>query len=382
MIVTGEASGDLHGGKLIEAAGRIDPDLTFFGVGGPCMRQAGCEIVLPAEDLAVMGFVEVLGHLPTLWRAFRKLRGLLYGDRRPDVLVLVDFQEFNLLLARAGRKAGIPVLFFVGPTVWAWRRGRVKHFARAVDRLAVIFPFEPDYYAGEDIEVRYVGHPLLDEVQVTCDRNRFLERIGLDPALPVVGLFPGSRKSELRYNLPTILETAAALRNRFPEVQFVMPVASSFNPEEIDHYLGDNPLAIRNLRENVYDVANACDAVLTVSGTVTLQVALVGTPMVILYRMAPLTYAVGRRVVKVPHIGLVNIVAGREIVREFVQQHAIAANLAQEIETILRDRQYNSAMRRNLEQVRALMGEPGCSERVAKMVIELSLCHANKEQQI
>jgi lipid-A-disaccharide synthase len=380
LIVTGEASGDLHGGNLIEAARRIDPDLFFYGVGGPRMREAGCKILIPAEELAVMGLIEVFGHLPTLWRAFRKLKALLRGENRPDVLILIDFQEFNLLLARAARRAGVPVLFYVGPTVWAWRRGRVKQFARAVDRLAVIFPFEPDYYLGEDIDVEYVGHPLLDEVRVTQDKNLLLQKLGLRAARPVVGLFPGSRKSELKYNLPTILETATLIRDRLPEVQFVMPVAPSFDVTEIHRLLGSNPLSIQAVQESVYDIANACDAVLTVSGTVTLQVALVGTPMTILYKMAPLTYAVGRRVVKVSHIGLVNIVAGRQIVKEFIQQEATAENLAAEILKILQDSHYNRNLREELDKVRGLMGEAGCSGRVARMAVDLSHGSSSKEQ--
>lgn len=379
MVVAGEASGDLHGANMIRAAKTIDPGLSFFGVGGDRMAQAGCEIVLPAEELEVMGLVDVIGHLPVLWRAFKSLKKMFYGAQRPDVLVLIDFQEFNLLLARQARKAGVPVVFYVGPTVWAWRRGRVKRFARAVDRLAVIFPFEPAYYAEEDIQVEYVGHPLLDEARVTRERDDFLRELGLDSTRPVVGLFPGSRNSELKYNLPTMLETAERVARQVAGAQFLLPVAASFNLEHMRGLVAGFALPIRLIQESIYDVANACDAILTVSGTVTLQIALVGTPMAIIYKTAPLNYAIAKRVVNLTHIGLPNIVAGRPIVREFIQHQANAELIADEIVKMLTDSTYQRALRQELAQVRCHMGKAGCSERVAQMVSEFSHRHQLKE---
>lgn len=372
LIVAGEASGDLHGANMIRAAKDIDPNLSFYGVGGPRMKQAGCDILLPAEELEVMGLVDVVGHLPVLWRAFKSLKKILYSPQRPDVLVLIDFQEFNLLLARQAKKAGVPVVFYVGPTVWAWRRGRVKRYARAVDRLAVIFPFEPAYYADEDIEVEYVGHPLLDEAVGTRQRDDYLQELGLDSSRPVVGIFPGSRNSELKYNLTTMLEAAERVALQLPGVQFLLPVAPCFDLETMRHRIQSCMLPILLVRESIYDVANACDAVLTVSGTVTLQIALVGTPMAILYKTAPLNYAIAKRVVNLTHIGLPNIVAGREVVREFIQHQASAELLADEIVRILTDAEYQGSLRRGLAQVRQHMGDAGCSQRVAQMVSELS----------
>jgi lipid-A-disaccharide synthase len=372
MIVTGEASGDLHGASLIRAAKAIDPGLSFFGAGGSCMAAEGCEIVIPSEELAVMGLVEVVGHLPVLWQAFRRLKSLLRGKHRPDVLVLIDFQEFNLLLARQAKRAGVPVLFYIGPTVWAWRQGRVKSIARAVDRLAVIFPFEPAYYANEEIAVEYVGHPLLDEAQVTRERSDFLQGAGLDPMRPVVGLFPGSRKSELRYNLPVILEAAGLILRQIPGVQFLLPVASSFTREDMVDRLGDCTVPVQLVQESIYNTINACDAIISVSGTVTLQIALIGTPMAIVYKTAPLNFAIGRRVVRVAHIGLANIVVGREVVREFVQDAASAENIAGEIIKILKEPDYNAMIRRDLAGIRREMGEPGCARRVARMASEMS----------
>jgi lipid-A-disaccharide synthase len=255
----------------------------------------------------------------------------------------------------------------------------VKTFARAVDRLAVIFPFEPAYYADEDLAVEYVGHPLLDEVLVTETRDAYLQRLGLDPGLPVVGIFPGSRNSELRNNLPTMLEAAELVRRQVPAAQFLLPVAPSLALDDVRQRLVSHSLPIHLVQHSIYDTANACDAIISVSGTATLQIALVGTPMAIVFKTGPFNYAIGRRVVKLTHIGLPNIVGGRELVREFIQHRATAENIAGEILKILQDARYRDNMRRELAQVRRHMGEAGCSERVARMVSELSQAAGIKE---
>ncbi|MDY0262062.1 lipid-A-disaccharide synthase [Syntrophotalea acetylenica] len=380
MIVTGEASGDLHGAHLIEAAGHLDPGLQFFGVGGPCMARAGCEILLPGEELAVMGLVEVLGHLPTLWRAFRRLKKILHGPQRPDVLVLIDFAEFNLLLAAQAKKAGVPVVYYVSPQVWAWRRGRVRRIAAVVDRLAAIFPFEPELYKGLDIDVEYVGHPLLDAFEISSERCSYLRALGLDPDRPVIGLFPGSRKNELKYIATTILQSAVFLRRSFPDAQFLLPVASSFRRQDMQDLVAPFGLPVTLTDGSIYDTIKACDAIITVSGTVTLQIALVGTPMAIVYKMAPLSYAIGKRLIRVPFIGLANIVAGRGVVKEFIQQQATPDQIAREIEAILTNPDYNDAMRAGLAAIQHRMGEGGCAARVARMVSELSRKSTAKER--
>lgn len=371
MIVTGEASGDLHGANLVAAARRLDPGLEFFGAGGTRMAAAGCDLLVSGDDIAVMGVVEVLGHFPAIRRAFARLAAELRGDRPPAALVLIDFPEFNLRLAKVARAAGVPVLYYVSPQVWAWRRGRVRKIAAVVDALAAIFPFEPELYRGLDIRAEYVGHPLLDEFAEPTPRLKFLTALGIEPARPVVGIFPGSRRSELRYNLEVMLAAAERIRVSRPDVAFLLPLAPGFSRDEVAGRLAGRALPITLVAENIYDTANACDAILAVSGTVTLQIALVGTPLAIVYRMAPLTYAIGKRLVKVPHIGLVNIVAGREVVREFIQHEATPAKLAAEIGRLLDDDDYAARMRADLAGVRAQLGAPGCSARVARMLLEL-----------
>lgn len=372
LIVTGEASGDLHGANLIQASATLDPGLSFFGVGGKRMADAGCRILFPGEELAVMGLVEVVGHFPTIWRAFQRLKGILLGPERPDLLILIDFPDFNLRLAREAKRAGVPVLYYVSPQVWAWRRGRVKKIARVVDRLAVIFPFEAEFYRGEDLEVEYVGNPLLDEARVTTGREEFLRSCGIDPARRVVGLFPGSRGNELRYNFETIVGAAGRIVQRFPDIAFLLPVAPSLEIEAFRERLAGHDLPVTLTRESIYDVANACDAVICVSGTVTLQTALAGTPMAVVYKMAPLTYQIGKRMIRVPFISLANIVAGEGVIREFIQDGATAETVAAEILRFLDDPDYSGTVRQGLSRVRERMGEKGCSARVARMASEMS----------
>lgn len=371
MIVTGEASGDLHGANLIEAALQRDPSLSFFGVGGTRMAEAGCDLLIRGEELAVMGLIEVLGHFPVIHRAFKRLKDLLTGTDRPDALVLIDFPEFNLRLAREAKRAGVPVLYYVSPQVWAWRRGRVKKIAAVVDRLAAIFPFEPELYKGLPIRVDYVGHPLLDEFVVDQSRNTYLHALGLDPTCPVVGIFPGSRRNELRYNFAVMLSAAARIRQQHPDVLFLLAVAPSLDRREIEESLDGCNLPVTLVDGNIYNAANACHAVLAVSGTVTLQVALVGTPMAIVYRMAPLTYAIGKRLVKVPYIGLANIVVGEGVVREFIQDAATAESLSAEISRILSDTGYAGQIRQGLSKVRDRLGSAGCSQRVAVILQDM-----------
>ncbi len=373
MIVTGEASGDLHGAKLISEVRSLLPDTEFFGVGGHKMASAGCDILIPGEKLAVMGIVEVLGHFPVIWTSFQKLKGLLTGGNKPDALVLIDFPEFNLRLARHAEKAGVPVLYYVSPQVWAWRRGRVKKIAAVVDSLAAIFPFEPALYHGLDILVKYVGHPLLDEFDESGNCQDLRPGLQISPDRKVVGLFPGSRRNELRYMLDTLVASAQLIFKKNPKVHFLVPIAGTLAKEEIQsHFPEDLPISFIGADDaTIYDVAKSCDTILTVSGTVTLQIALVGTPMAILYKLSPVSYAIGKRLVKVDHIGLANIVAEKRIVPEFIQEMATPEALADEALRVLDDPVYAETMREGLKEVNTKLGEPGCSNRVAKMLVDM-----------
>ena len=373
MIIASEASGDIHGAKLIKAMQESAPATTFLGVGGKQMADAGCEIVIPGEELAVMGLIEVLGHLPVVWRSLRMLKNVLRSEKRPDALVLIDSPEFNLRLAKHAKNVGIPVLYYVSPQVWAWRSGRVKSIARVVDKLAAILPFEPEYYRGADIDVRYVGHPLLDEFRITRSRQALLEELQVNPDQAVVGLLPGSRRNELKYMLETLVQTAQQLLAKQPGLHFLVPVASTLTREEIaSRFPADLPVTfIEQTQASIYDVANACDAIASVSGTVTLQVALVGTPMVIFYKLSPISYLIGKMLIEVDHFGLANIVAGKRVVKEYVQHQATPEALCDEIMKILLDPEYAQRIRTDLAGVQQDLGAPGCSGRVAAMLLEL-----------
>jgi lipid-A-disaccharide synthase len=373
MIVTGEASGDLHGANLIKAVNALSADTRFFGAGGQRMAAAGCDILIPGEDLAVMGVFEVLGQLPVIWRSFQRLKRELSGRQKPDALVLIDFPDFNLRLANQAKKAGVPVLYYISPKVWAWRQGRVKKIAERVDSLAVIFPFEPALYDGLDVLVKYVGHPLLDEFAASCGGVDLRQELQIPETKKIVGLFPGSRRSELRYMLDIIVESAKLIIENEPNAHFLVPIANSLKKEGIkSRFTSDFPVTfIETGNTTIYDIASSCDTIISVSGTVTLQIALAGTPMAILYRTSPMSYEIGSRLVKVDHAGLPNIVANRRIAPEFIQDEATPEALANEALHVLTDAAYADKMRDDLLSVQKQLGDPGCSIRVAEMLFAL-----------
>ncbi|MBE0500721.1 MAG: lipid-A-disaccharide synthase [Desulfuromonadales bacterium] len=372
LIVAGEPSGDLHAANMIQAARVINPGLSFFGVTGPKMRAAGCETLLCYDEISVMGFVEVIGRLPAIRRAFKRVTAAFISEQRPDLLILVDFPGFNMRLARAAKKAGIPILYYIAPKVWAWRQGRAKTLAATVDRMAVIFPFEPEFYKPYGLQADYVGNPLLDDYAASLKVKTDLKGFNDTAGEQIVGLFPGSRRSEIRYNLDTMLQAARLLSAERPELKFVLPLASSLDRAEIAAQITASGLAVEIVENDIYTVAAACSAVLAVSGTVTLQIALTGTPLAVMYRTSAISAAIARQVVKIPYVSLVNIIAGREVVREFLQEDATPEKLAAEMLKILDDPDCKAQICSGLDEVRKLMGAPGCSLKVAEIVQEMT----------
>ena len=370
MIVTGEASGDLHGANLIRSYKKISPQDRFFGVGGKRMSKEGCELLIQSEDLAVMGLFEVLFHLPRIWKSFQYLKKQFFGENPPDALVLIDFPEFNLRLAKQAKKAGIPVLYYVSPQVWAWRRGRVKKIAKIVDVLAAIFPFEPKLYEGLDIDVQYVGHPLIDEYSHEEAGQGIGKLSNIPKEKKIIGLFPGSRQNEIHYMLQTLVNAAKIINEQLDDVQFLVPVAGSLSRDMIESaFSTDLPITYIDTNEtSIYQVAHTCDAILTVSGTVTLQIALMETPIVFFYQLWPLSYAIGKKLVQVEHIGLVNIVAEQRVVPEFIQNDAKPETLAAAVLQFFQDKNYALEVASKLKLVKTRLGQPGCSDRVAKIL--------------
>ncbi|MDD2897410.1 MAG: lipid-A-disaccharide synthase [Desulfuromonadaceae bacterium] len=379
MIVAGEASGDIYGADLVREAHKLDHELHFFGIGGTRMREAGVDTLVDSSVMAVVGLVEVIKHFDVISAAFKMLKRIIL-EAPPDLLVLIDYPGFNLRLAKVAKKAGVKVLYYISPQIWAWRQGRVKKIARLVDHMAVILPFEAPFYQKAGVPVTFVGHPMLDLVAVSIDRAVAATSFSLDPLKKTVGLFPGSRHNEIERLLPVIIAAAVRLKERFPDIQFILPLASTLKSDDIVPQLKAAGLDVTTTRDRIHDMIRACDAVISVSGTVTLEIALVGTPMVIIYKLSPLTYQLAKRLIKVPNIGLCNIVAGETVVQELIQDQANSETIASEIEKLLTDRSYHTAIAHKLGDVRAKLGCGGASVNTAR--IALSLCGINTDSAV
>lgn len=370
MFSAGEASGDQHAAHMFSEMKKLRPGIGGIGMGGAKMAGAGIDVRYDSSQIAVIGLVEVVRHYAEIRRALKSMQSLLAAER-PDLLVCVDYKEFNFKLATYAKRIGIKVLFYVSPQVWAWRPGRVKQYGRVIDRMAVIFPFETAYYEAENVPVRYVGHPSVDKAHPQYSKNEDFARFGLSAEKPVVGLLPGSRSGEIRRMLPVMLKAAETISARVPGVHFLLPQAGSIADEVLQDYLQNSPVKITVIKDQPYDVMQCCDAIMTTSGTATLEIALLTVPMIICYKLSPLTYWLGRLLVKTPFIGLPNIVAGEGIVKELIQHQASAENLAAEISRILTDKAYAQQMRERLQSVKEKLGQGGGSRNMAVLALEM-----------
>lgn len=370
VVVAGEASGDQHAADMVQALRGMAPDLKFSGMGGRAMREAGVDLIVDSTDLAVVGVVEVLARYGQIRRALNTLKNHL-ETTRPTLLVLVDYVEFNLRLAKAAKALGIKVLFYVSPQVWAWRPHRIQKIGAVIDAMAVLFPFEVDVYRRNGIPVRYVGNPVVDQVRVTQSQPVLREMLGLDLQRPVLGLFPGSRNSEIRRHWPVMLAACEQIAQALPQAQFVAGIAAGVDAQSTLMPMAPKSLSIHYVSGKSHEVMAASDALLISSGTATLEAGLLQVPMAILYRVSPLSYAILKRFILVPNIGLVNIVAGERIAQEFVQEQATAAALSAECIRLLSDRNYREQMRQRLSVIQEKLGEGGGSRRVAEMAKEL-----------
>jgi lipid-A-disaccharide synthase len=370
LFSAGESSGDQHAANLFLEIKKHQPDINAIGMGGAKMAQVGVDIRYDSAGIAVIGVVEVLKHYGEIRRALTLMKQII-DTERPDLLVCVDYKEFNFKLATYAKQQGIKVLFYVSPQVWAWRAGRVKAYGKVIDMMAVIFPFEVPYYEAENVPVRYVGHPSVDKVHPQTSKAEDIARFGLDANKRVVGLLAGSRANEIKRLLPVMLAAAVLLKAKFSDCQFILPQADSISDELLAEYLTDSPVKVTVIKQQPYNVIQCCDAVMTTSGTATLEIALLTVPMVICYKLSPLTYWLGRLLVKTPFIGLPNIVAGKSIVKEFIQHEATADNLATEVERILTDKAYNEMMQENLRDVKQRLGQGGGSKNMALLALEM-----------
>lgn len=371
MVSAGEASGDAHAAHALDALNELGVAFTSFGMGAGQLQRAGTELIVDCRDLAVIGIVDVLLNYHKFLKRLKLLRTALRA-RKPDLLFLVDYPDFNLKLAETAKQLGIPVLFYVSPQVWAWRAGRVPRIGSLVSHMAVLFPFEVPIYEKAHIPVTYVGNPVVADAVSNYTTAEAKAHFALNPDQPVVALIPGSREGEIRRHLSAMLASANLIADNTPDCQFLLPVAPTLDPAYIKQYLDPESAArIVTVTGDSRDAMRAADVALVASGTATLETALIGTPMVVMYIVSRINYAIMRRLIKIPDISLVNIVAGKRVVPEYIQHEATAVNMATEVLSLLQDNTKRAAMIAELNRVKVLMGDAGASQRVAKLLVQL-----------
>jgi lipid-A-disaccharide synthase len=373
LLSAGEASGDLHGATLCRALRELHPGVRLVGMGGPRMAAAGMELVADVSGHAVVGTSEALGRIPRLYRAYRLLKARLI-EERPRALVVIDFPEFNLRLARIARRAGVPVVYFIPPQLWAWRRGRIRQMARRVSRVLAVLPFEEKLYRDAGVPVDFVGHPVLDVLPLDLDRAEARRRLGVDPVESLIGLLPGSRREEVERLLPPMLVAAKRLSAAGVARRFALGLAPAVDVAAVGRLvksaIEEGGPRVDIFERRTYEVMAAADVVLISSGTATLEAALLGAPMVVCYRVSRVTEAVVRLLVKVRWCSLPNLIANRGVVPEVLQDELTGQRLAGEALRLIEDPAAASAQRAAFEQVRAQLGAPGVGRRAAQAVIE------------
>jgi lipid-A-disaccharide synthase len=369
LIIAGEASGDLHGAGVVSELKRRHPDAEIFGIGGDKMQNAGMKLIYHINEVSVMGFWEVVKHLPVI-RSVEKTLLMIAQTKKPDVILLIDYPGFNLRFAEKVRNVGSKIVYYISPQVWAWNSGRVKKMKTLLDKMLVVFSFEEEIYRREGIPVEFVGHPLLEVLKESHNKKEFCKRYSLDESKPIIGLFPGSRRQEIERIFPTMLG-AARILNAADDAQTVVGVASVLDMEYMKSFLRDD-FPVQLLQHATYDAMANVDVALVTSGTATLETAYYKTPMVVVYKTSWLTYLIGRMLVKVKNIGLVNIVAGKQIVPELIQGNVKPLRLAVEAAAMLEDKVRRERIINELSLIRTKLGTVGASIRVADAVCKIS----------
>ena len=367
LIVAGEASGDLLGAHLAKVIKKNNPHITLLGMGGNQMKSAGVDLIINADKLAVVGLFEVVKHLGDIRSAMRVLKNL-FKQRPPDLVIFIDYPGFNLHMAKHAKRAGIKVLYYVSPQIWAWRYGRIKKIKKYIDKMAVLFSFEEKLYQKENMPVSFVGHPIVDIAKPTLNRDAVYQGYQLDPEKPIVALFPGSRHNEITRLMPTIMDSVRLIQQRFPETQFILPLAPSLSIDDIRGYLTPEIKVIEN---NTYNILQVCRAAIVASGTATLEIALSKVPMVIIYKVSPLSYWLGTRLVTVPFVGLCNLVAEERVAIELIQDDMTNTTIAHEIIQLIENPDHHQSVVNRLNQVNLKLGGGGGSERVAQVALEM-----------
>lgn len=375
MLVAGEVSGDLHGAHLVEAIRKINPEIEFFGVGGDDLEKRGMRLLHHVRSLSVVGISEAFRKLTTALKTLKELREAMEREK-PELVILIDYPEFNLRLAGIAHQKGIPVLYYISPQIWAWRPGRVKTISKRVRKMLVFFPFEVPLYRAAGVDVEWVGHPLLDIVKPLLSKEEGSKQFGIDPDRKTIALLPGSRMEEVKRLLPPMLTAAALLQKAIPKVQFILPVAPGISGPDLHSILNSAPAPITVVNGFNYDAMALSNLIITASGTATLEAAILGKPMVILYKVSFLTSLVARAMIRVKHIGLVNLVAGKEIAKELLQGEVNPERIAEEALRLLKDPALYERTVEAMAEVRRNLGKPGAAGRAASIV--LSLLQKNK----
>ena len=379
MIVAGEMSGDLHAAKLVAALRAADPDrqYEFFGSAGPRMRDVGIEAIVRSDGLSIVGLAEIGRALPMFLRASRALKRAA-SSRKPDAVILVDFPDFNLKLAKALKKQGLTIIYYISPQLWAWRTYRVSTIKKYIDLMITILPFEKDWYAKQGVtHVEYVGSPLAREAHVDKSKDEFCRGHGLDPSKPVISLLPGSRHKEIVRILPVMLGSAIKIASDRPDIQFVTAMASNRHRKDVELVLRkakENHRTLPNINKIVegetYNALNAADAAAVTSGTATLETGIIGTPMVIVYKTSTINYSLLEPLISVPHYGLINLIAGERLAKELIQQDLTEETLSEELLRLLQP-DVNAAVREKLRHAADKLGHGGASKRAAEAILRL-----------
>ncbi|MBI4753078.1 lipid-A-disaccharide synthase [Candidatus Desantisbacteria bacterium] len=372
MLIAGEASSDFHGACLARELFSLSQDIRITGMGGQAMAEAGVEVVFGFSDLSAIGIIEVLGKIPSGFKRLEQVVAFL-KEEKPEVLVVIDFPEFNIRLGKIASDMGIPSIYYFPPTVWLWRKKRANTIAGYFKKVICVFPFEAEVFRDAGADVAFFGHPLLDEVKPSKKQEMICNDLNLDPDSRVLGILPGSRKGEIKRLLPIMLEATGKLLKKFPDIQPVIVLAPTIEDRDVLPYLESVSFKPILLRDHTYDVLSICHLVLIASGTATLEAACLGMPMVILYKLNWLTYLLGRLLIRTPFIGLPNIIAGKEVVPELVQTKASVRNVMDSASIFLKDDHARIIVQKNLAEVREKLGCCGATKKAAGLILEMAM---------
>jgi len=368
MLVVGEASGDAHAARVITELKKQAPNTLVSGIGGDNLRAAGMNVIIDFSELAVMGLLEVLKRYRYLKQIFDQMVELLKTEK-PDLLVLVDYPGFNLKLAKEAKRLSIPVMYYISPKVWAWRKGRVRTIKQVVDEMLVLFPFELPIYEKAGVPVKCVGHPLIDAVQRKLTTEQAKKKLSLDEGYKVVGLFPGSRRSEVEVLLPLMIQAGSKLYENNPDLQFVLPIAPGLDATIFNSILVHALIPVQVVSSDFYELTSACDVIVAASGTVTLEIALLNVPHFICYRVSPLTYGIMSRLVKIPYVGLCNIVTGKKLITEIIQDEVTVDRLQEELHDRLTRDDSQVVATKVGQEVRSSLGPAGGAHNAAERIL-------------